>query len=122
MKSLFFTLSLIFSPIALAQDPYAFVTDFELVSVDMNGSEATFTVSHSEGHGVPARFEFIPGQVCAESYPAKCFGTVVRLDISPSVGEKVLTKFTVDFSDLFYEEGVIVRVNGPNGRVLSAQY
>lgn len=110
-------LSVLFSTSLFAQpnnDPYSFVTNFELVSVRMEGSKAFITVRHG-GFEETQRFELIPGAACAESYPAQCYGVVVRLDSYPSSAKTIETTFTVELSEMFYKEGVIVTIYGPNG-------
>jgi hypothetical protein len=110
-----------FSSLAYAADPYSFVKDFELKSVVVSGTEATITVEHKESFG-QARFELVAGQACAESYPAQCYGTVVRLDDSGSTDDVVQSVFKVDLSKMYYNKGVVVTVFGPNSKKITVQY
>lgn len=101
-------------------NPYAFVENFELVSIQMEAKEALITIRH-DSFDEP-RMELIPGQACLESYPAKCSATLVRLDDSVQSGELKELTLRVDLSKIFYDEGVVVTVFGPKGATLKAIY
>lgn len=106
---------------AFANDQYSFVKNFNLETVTIQGSVATITVSHPQSFGEP-RFELIPGQACAMSYPAQCSGTLVRLDNSGYNDNIVKTTFYVDLAKLYYKEGVVVTIHGPKSKNVTVQY
>lgn len=115
------SLSLLARGAAAADDTYNFVSDFQLMSATMEGKEAVISMQHKATFGQP-RFELIPSPVCAESYPAQCAGTLVRLD-QPITGRGMqVSKIRVDVTALFGQDAVIVRILGPNKRTLSVEY
>jgi len=124
MRKLCLSLGLLFAVSSHAnveQDPYAFTKDFELVKITMNGAVAAITVKHKNTFVEP-KFELVAGQACAESYPAQCYGTVVRLDDSGTTDGTSETTFQVDLTKLFYNEGVVLTVYGPQSKKISVQY
>jgi hypothetical protein len=120
MKILFLSF-LIFCQGASAADPYAFVQDFRLVSASMKGKKAYIVLHHPATLG-QVQFRFIPGQACLESYPAQCYGTVLRLDDSPRAPGLRKSTLVVDMSRYFYDKGVIITIKGPKGKKVTVQY
>lgn len=126
MKLILCLAALLMSSASFAKDlhvPYAFVTDFTLESIEMQGTVAVITVNHYKSAGINAKFEFIPRPGCAETFPAQCEGTVISLDDSGNTAVKTKTTFKVNFAEKFpYSNSVVVYVNGPKSIVISAEY
>lgn len=121
MKFLLAVVVFAFGSMTYAGDPYSFLEAFELKSVEVQGAKATITVEHQETFGQP-KFELIAGQACAQTYPAQCYGTVVRLDDSVSMGRLVQSVFEVDLGKLYDVGGVVLTIYGPNSQQFTLKY
>lgn len=106
----------------LANNPYTFITDFELESISVKNSVATITVNHPESADAP-RFELINGPSCLLGAPLKCYATVVRLDDPISFrGPRVRTTFEAAVPNIRADQGLELSVNGPNKKVITVKY
>ena len=107
-------------------DPYEFVKDFELLRASVSGTTLTVEVKHKKMIYGDARFDLLTNGSCLESYPARCEGLIVRLDIpSPSETENtmVTNTFQIDLREKYgYENGVIVYLTGPNNKSLTVRW
>lgn len=117
----FFTLSHL---VLADRDPYDFVKNFELVNAEVSGTILTVTVKHRQTFA-DAQFDLFTSGGCLESFPVRCDGLIVRLDVPfGSKGPIIVTKtFQIDLKTKYgYDRGVIVHLTGPKDQSIRVEW